>query len=409
MKNFYLSLCIFGAALGSQPATGQAHVQTNTKYVGSASTAISLAFSSASTAGHLIVVHFSYDNITRSVSTVVDNKGNTYTKINGPTTWNTTFRSELWYAFNIKVVPSAATPIDITATLTGSSTSYIQIYMSEYSGIDIVSPLDKRAINTGTATAFNSGAAVTSAPNELIYGVSIGSNGNLALAGTFTARSTANGNVVEDKIGAAAGAYSATFTSVAGNHWVAEMATFKPFVPLPMKLISFDAHVINENTVQLDWITAMESNNDYFEVQHSHDGLEWTVVSKMKGAGNSTSATQYAATDNNPYMGHTYYRLLQADLDGKTTYSEIKLININQTTTSKIRLYPVPAIDHMTVEGNSADLRDIAVVNSIGQWVNDRVRITRESDSRDVLDLSLLPKGIYFLKTRSTSYTFYKQ
>jgi hypothetical protein len=409
MKNLYLSLYLFGAALATPSAFAQTHEQTHTKYIGSASTSISLAFTSASTTGNLIVVHLSYDKISRSVNTVVDNKGNTYARINGPTTWNTTFRSELWYAYNIKVLPVPAVQITITATLTGASTSFLQIYMSEYSGISNVSPLDKKSVNTGTATSFNSGSVTTTAPNELIYGVSIGSNGNLSAGGGFTPRSLINSNVVEDKIGATAGSYSSTFGSVAGNHWVAEIATFKPLINLPIDLLSFDALVRNQNTVQLDWATATESNNDHFEIQRSHDGSDWALVSKIKGAGNSNTITRYSSTDNTPYTNLTYYRLAQFDLDGHITYSAVKTVQIAPPSTGKIKIYPVPATDHLTVEAGYAELQSIYVFSSAGLPMNNRIRISSESDSRSTLDLSLLPKGVYFLRMKDKSLSFSKQ
>src|ERR1035437_4328935 len=63
----------------------QAHIQTTTLFQPTTSTTIARAFAAASTTGNLIVVHLDWDGQTRSISTVADNKGNTYTRINGPT------------------------------------------------------------------------------------------------------------------------------------------------------------------------------------------------------------------------------------------------------------------------------------------------------------------------------------
>jgi hypothetical protein len=41
--------------------------------------------------------------------------------------------------------------------------------------------------------------------------------------------------------------------------------------------------------------------------------------------------------------------------------------------------------------------------------MNDKIQINRENEQKITLSLSLLPKGVYFLKTKNKSYPFYKQ
>jgi len=406
MKNIYPLFCLFlSMVFTSQHTLAQTHVATATKYTSSSTSTISQAFPAPGTTGNLIVVHLSWDNQTRSVSTVTDNKGNTYARINGPTNWHTNYRSELWYAYNITGGGSA---INITATLSGASSGFFQIYMSEYSGIAITNPLDQKSAAAGSGSAVSSGSKTTLAPNELIYGVSIGASGNLTVGATFTARSTANQNIVEDKKGVTAGSYNATFTSAGGN-WVAEMATFKTLVSLPVEWVKFDAKATNQSTVQLDWSTATEVNNDHFEVQHSRDGSDWSVISKVKGSVNSNTVVHYSAIDSKPYPGLSYYRLVQFDLDGKATISEVVSAHIDPQQEKAIKVYPNPANSYLTLEGNVDDLQGITVFNSIGQSMNDQLRIYKENDSKVTLTLSALPKGMYFLKTKNKTSPFYKQ
>ncbi len=383
----------------------QSHVQTVTQFKNSSTTTVTQAFGATSTHGNLIVVHLSYDKQSISVNTVTDNNLNTYTRINGPTNWNgTNYRSELWYAFNIH----GGATISITATLTGSSNNFFQIYMSEYSGIATTNPLDQHSVATGTTAAVSSGAKTTGFAGELIYGVSIGASGNLSVGAGFSARSTANQNIVEDKIGTTISSYDAKFNS-AGGQWVAEMATFKPLINLPIKLVSFDAKLTSNEEVKIDWATAIESNNNYFEVQRSADGASWVSVAKVPGAINSNTLLNYSITDRAPYAGLSYYRLLQFDLDGHSQSSEVVSVRTNAAPEKRIKVYPVPANNYITIEGNSGDLQNISIVNTTGQPMNDRVRMTMETDSKTFIDLSLLPKGIYFIKTKTASSSFYKQ
>ena len=384
---------------------GQSHVATVTKYTGSATSTISMSFSSASTTGNLIVVHLSWDNTSRTVNTITDNKGNTYHSVNGVSTWNTTYRSQLFYAFDIT---GGGAPITVTATLSGNSSSYFQVYMSEYSGIDIISPLDQKSANKGSTTSVSSGAKTTLMNGELIYGVSIGASGLLTKGSGFTARSTVNQNVVEDRIGATAGSYSATFISAGGN-WVAEMATFKPLVILPVVLTGLEALVTNAGTVKISWATAGETNSSYFEVQRSRNGSDWARVHTLPAAGNSSATNHYTTIDSIPYTGLSYYRVLQADLDGRITYSPVVTVHIDPPSVQTVRMYPNPAVSYMTVEGGRSDLQEIYVVNYAGGWMNDKVRINRDSEGKATLDLSALPKGLYLLKTKNGSTPFYKQ
>jgi len=202
----------------------QTHIRTNTKFQNTTATTITCTFAAASTTGNLIVVHLDWSGQSRSISTVTDNKGNSYTRINGPTNWDgTNYRAELWYSYNITGGVGAIT---VTATLSGAPISFSQIYISEYSGIINTSdPLDQNSVAIGNTAAVSSGSKTTTMTNELIYGASIGASGTINVGAGFTFRSTANQNIIEDKNVTTTGSYNSAFTCAGGN-WVAQMATF---------------------------------------------------------------------------------------------------------------------------------------------------------------------------------------
>ena len=202
----------------------QTHIQTNTNFQLSTLPIISCTFAAPSTAGNLIVVHLDWDGQTRSIFSVIDNKGNIYRKINGPTNWDgTNYRSELWYAYDIT---GGGGNITLIAVLTGAPTSFSQMYISEYSGIiSTTDPLDQNSVATGNSGTVSSGSKNTTWSKELIYGASIGASGALTTGAGFTNRSIANQNIIEDKNVTATGSYNAAFTSAGGN-WIAQMATF---------------------------------------------------------------------------------------------------------------------------------------------------------------------------------------
>lgn len=97
--------------------------------------------------------------------------------------------------------------------------------------------------------------------------------------------------------------------------------------PLPVELLSFDAHVINDN-VFIEWNTVSEINNDYFTVERSTNAQDFEIVEVISGAGNSNELISYSLTDFNPYSGISYYRLKQTDFDGGYSYSNIVAVEI---------------------------------------------------------------------------------
>lgn len=87
---------------------------------------------------------------------------------------------------------------------------------------------------------------------------------------------------------------------------------------LPISLTSFTAKPIDK-TILLNWKTASEKSNKYFEIQRSADGKSFTKITTLDAAGNSDTENSYTFTDQNPFAGTNYYKLIQYDIDGKST------------------------------------------------------------------------------------------
>jgi hypothetical protein len=111
--------------------------------------------------------------------------------------------------------------------------------------------------------------------------------------------------------------------------------------PLPIKLISFEAN-INEDKVDIKWITAAELNNDYFTLERSVDGKVWEEILITAGAGNSNNVLEYFETDYKPLRGISYYRLKQTDFNGEFSYSNIVPVKYIKKNNGKINLFPSP-------------------------------------------------------------------
>jgi len=97
---------------------------------------------------------------------------------------------------------------------------------------------------------------------------------------------------------------------------------------LPVDWVNFEA-VRKEEAVVLTWQTSMEQNNNYFEVLSCTDISKenWQAIGRVKGAGNSKTMQFYTWTDYPP-IGVNYYRIRQVDIDGRSSFTAIRAVEI---------------------------------------------------------------------------------
>ncbi|MDA9554781.1 T9SS type A sorting domain-containing protein [Pelobium sp.] len=111
---------------------------------------------------------------------------------------------------------------------------------------------------------------------------------------------------------------------------------------LPITLTSFTPKAVDQ-TILLNWQTASEKDNAYFEVLRSADGKNYTTISpKITGAGTSNNINNYSFVDENPYAGVSYYKLAQYDLDGTVSYSEVKSVT-SKVAQAQLSVYATTA------------------------------------------------------------------
>lgn len=193
-------------------------------------------------------------------------------------------------------------------------------------------------------------------------------------ASTITAAYT-NGNTLQ-MIGRA----NAYFTVTNGNI-------------LPVRLLHFNGS-LSGSAVALTWSTVTEENTQQFVVQHSTDGSAWSAIGTVKAAGNSTSKQDYQFTHAAPVEGLNFYRLLQQDRNGQSSYSRV--VAISNSKAVKATWYPNPVINQLTVRTTSTQPGVITFFNAGGQPVK-RARI---SGYETQVNMTGLAAGVYVADIR---------
>ncbi len=172
--------------------------------------------------------------------------------------------------------------------------------------------------------------------------------------------------------------------------------------PLPVELISLEAVPEGDHS-RVKWSTATETNNDYFEVQRSTDGINFTTISTVPGQGNSSAQVDYTYEDFTPLTTLTYYRLKQVDFDASVTYSQI--VSVSPVTgIGEFYVSPNPIQGNeftitITTEDPNAVLE---IYNMLGQ-----LEYTQPLNKKETIinstELTLAP-GVYLAGLKNTTY-----
>jgi hypothetical protein len=162
--------------------------------------------------------------------------------------------------------------------------------------------------------------------------------------------------------------------------------------PLPIELLSNEANCL-AGSVVFKWSTASETNNDFFTIERSGDGLNFEAIGTVPAAGNNTSVLNYSFTDYSPYSQMTYYRLKQTDYNGESETFPMVSVMCSGQATADFSLFPNPSTGIFSVSGVEAN-SSFSIINVIGeqlmngQTINDKTQI----------DLSNFANGIYFIE-----------
>jgi len=257
--------------------------------------------------------------------------------------------------------------------LIGYTTNYLDLFMwllYDYSGDNFFSG-NRRKLSLGHSIDF---ASRTDDKGQT-EGVTFTSNGN-----GYVSSEKVDRNIFGTQYTVPARLYSFSISSL---------------LTLPVKLISFKATYINPD-VRITWQTASEINSAFYSVERSVDAVHFSQLNKQRAAGNSDQVNDYRYTDKAPMEGLNYYRLVQQDIDGKSTAYLTRSVHAGNQKSAALHVFDTNGTLIIETSKNSPGTA-YQIMNINGTSLLKGKIVTQKQQ----VNLNALPKGNYIVKLSS--------
>lgn len=172
--------------------------------------------------------------------------------------------------------------------------------------------------------------------------------------------------------------------------------------PLPVKWLNISAQSLNTLTNKISWTTATEINTDYFVVERSIDGRNFTEIGRVKAAVRSTTTKMYALTDaltERMRVAH-YYRIKQVDDNGKFEYSRVVLLEAGNLVTDVRITNPFTDYPTLVIQNEEkAQQVQFEMVDITGKVIYQQTALLADGSNQFTMkEVQNAPQGIYYLK-----------
>ena len=226
--------------------------------------------------------------------------------------------------------------------------------------------------------------------------------------GSTTADGTGNWSYVGPLVNGAT--LVATATDVAPPAASANNTSeFSCFVILPVEGLEFTAQRSQLHTVHLNWLTSYESNNAFWAVERSFDGIHFQEIGQVAGQGDDPDGATYAFTDPNAPEAQLHYRLRQVDFDGTSAYSAVLTLQA-ATGEPELLLYdhPVKSELKFSLAYVPAGQGSCILLDGQGRKVLE-LDFAHEPNRAFSFPVSSLASGPYFLQIITGQHRFFER
>ncbi|GEM_PF-3210470 len=163
---------------------------------------------------------------------------------------------------------------------------------------------------------------------------------------------------------------------------------------LPLSLLGYNVRM-EDGATKSHWTTANEVNTSHFIIERSSNGTDFLAVGRVD-AKNTTGQHEYHFTDRLPShllsVPTLYYRLLQIDNDGKSSYSQV--VPIKVSLNSRVSISPNPAKDYLRI--SSLGAKSLSIMSTAGAEVFSTALNPKQES--ELIRFGNLAKGIYLVK-----------
>jgi hypothetical protein len=167
---------------------------------------------------------------------------------------------------------------------------------------------------------------------------------------------------------------------------------------VPVELVAFRAALIKRAQIMLNWQTESEMFNSHFEIEKSTDGMTFSQIGSIEGAGTTIENQYYEFTDIAPKKGVNYYRLKQVDFDGKFEYSMIVSVEISEEASIVIAPNPVRQNSELTIFANDLDNYDFVLMDMTGKIVK-----SYQGLNDNIIQITDLNPALYIYQIRKNN------
>jgi uncharacterized repeat protein (TIGR01451 family) len=185
------------------------------------------------------------------------------------------------------------------------------------------------------------------------------------------------------------------------------------FYVLNCDIITFKATLQNQQT-KLNWTVLCEQEVDYFVVERSTDGVNFSQADMIAGRPVINAAESYSATDDVGLVTADiiYYRLKAVSRNGKIKLSNIIVLHLNKKTATEIQVLPNPVKSRLQLIINS-DMNAIAqvyIIDGTGKVVQKYTEnVLQGSNTFIYSQTDNLQAGTYYVRVNTGVKVFTKK
>jgi hypothetical protein len=174
------------------------------------------------------------------------------------------------------------------------------------------------------------------------------------------------------------------------------------FFVLHCEIISFKASVFNQS-VSLNWSVLCRQEAEYFTIERSEDGVNFTDVQTITGRSIVNEVENYSAIDNVTGVNSDiiHYRLRTLLKNGRTSKSNILIVRKGSSSKQVLQVFPNPVKDRLqfSLISDKASIASVFIIDASGKIVKKYYdQLQKGNNILTSNCTSLLPTGIYYLK-----------